>query len=115
MIVRLAQIGVPNKNGHVYSADCFESALGKEFFGTIGMDDFNESVDLNRVSHRITNLRIEDGFLVGDVEILSTPMGKVLSEIGGMDYRTAGFADMDSNGIISKYQLISINAVENGA
>lgn len=81
------------------------------------------AVDLNRASHVVENLRFDDNnCLIGDVTVLKTPQGLVLDDlmtIEGLCFRTCGVGKvlLDENGhtVITDYQLLSINAVFDGA
>lgn len=116
MKVRITEVDVPNKNGHIYSTECVQSFLGKEVLGQIGM--VAGEIDLSNVSHKISNLRIEDGFVVGDVTTLNTPQGRLLSDLlesTNMCFRMSGYGNIDENGNISEFELISVNLVNDGA
>jgi hypothetical protein len=73
-----------NRNGRVYPYSVMEKELGryqqmiaeKRSLGELGHPD-NPSINLNQVSHLITNLRFEGRDVVGRAKILETPMGKI--------------------------------------
>ena len=61
---------------------CVEASRGRYCLGVLGpQTDPQLQIDLNKVSHKISNLRMSGDWLIGDVKVLSTPMGKVLSQL----------------------------------
>jgi hypothetical protein len=122
LTVKICQADTPNKNNRLYSSEVLQSAIEKvatkEMLGTIGMPE-GPSVDLADVSHTITDLRLEGGFLVGKVKVLKTPKGKLLEELlsqpPSLDFRLAGVGQVDSNGVVSNFTITSVNAVYDGA
>lgn len=74
----------PNRNGRIYPYSVMEKELQnyqkmiqeKRSLGELGHPD-NPSINLNQVSHLITNLRFEGKNVVGRAKILETPMGKI--------------------------------------
>ena len=73
-----------NRNGRIYPYGVMEKELGryqtmiaeKRSLGELGHPD-NPSINLNQVSHLITNLRFEGTDVIGRAKILDTPMGKI--------------------------------------
>jgi hypothetical protein len=73
-----------NRNGRIYPLAVMEKELGryqqmiaeKRSLGELGHPD-NPSINLNQVSHLITNLRFEGKDVIGRAKILETPMGKI--------------------------------------
>lgn len=82
-------IGTPNANGRIYTQECVESmvkqfnAMTKPMFGELGTQPGPAygTIDINRVSHVAKDLRIEDGKLVANIEVLDTPFGKILQVV----------------------------------
>lgn len=82
-------IGVPNTNGRIYTQECVESmveqfnARDKPMLGELGYrsGQSGPTIDLARVSHAVTDLRIVDGKLVGTIQVLQTPFGKILEVV----------------------------------
>lgn len=58
--------------------DLNKLVVGKTMFGELGVG-MGTTIDLERVSHTITNIRIVDGDLVGDIDFLKTPRGIIAS------------------------------------
>lgn len=84
-----AQYDVGNRNGRVYPKQVMEKEVNryqdqieaKRSLGELG-HPANPSINLNQVSHLITNLRMEsDGRVVGRAKILETPMGTIAKNL----------------------------------
>jgi hypothetical protein len=118
-------LDLPNKNGRIYTREALEKAIaeweGKEMLGTIGMPPNDRPVDINMVSHIITNLHIDGDKVTGTIKVLDTPLGIELqklidSKTVEVAYRSAGRGDLlkqeDDTYIIDNYCITSINAVD---
>lgn len=122
--VEVAIADVPNKNCRTYPLSEMESivkqcAEKKTLFGELGMPKEYRGIDLQRVSHEITNVHLDGGVLRANIKVLETPMGKVLKEIlssgASVDYRLSGLGNLSKDGLVTDFQFISINAVNDGA
>ena len=79
----------PNRNGIIYSSDCFnlddpiiqERLKAGAFFGEFGLSKDKLEIDLTKVSHRVINLYKKEDGLYADIETLETPCGKLLEDI----------------------------------
>ena len=78
-----------NRNGRVYPSEVIAKEVkryNKEFveknraFGELGHPD-GPTINLERVSHMITDLRQEGSNFVGKAKIMDTPMGKVVKNL----------------------------------
>jgi len=73
-----------NKNGRIYPRSIMEKEVAryqslieqKRSLGELG-HPANPQINLNQVSHLITNLRFENDNVVGRAKVLDTPMGKI--------------------------------------
>lgn len=73
-----------NRNGRVYPRRIMEAELGryqqmiseKRSLGELGHPS-TPSINLDKVSHLMTNLRFEGNDVIGKAKILDTPMGKI--------------------------------------
>ena len=122
----------PNKNGRIYSSECFnlddpvikEKLNDRIFFGEFGFpEDSREEIDMSKVSHAIKKLyKTEDG-LYADIEILETPKGKLLEDIinkgNQVSFRPRGSGDLihkeDGSLEVTNYTLYSIDYTSNPA
>ena len=82
---------IKNRNGRLYPVSTLAREVNRynESFvqkgralGELGHPD-GPTVNLDRVSHKITSLRQEGKNFVGKAQILSTPMGKIASNLIG--------------------------------
>jgi len=78
-----------NRNGRVYPQHILEKEVkryNEEYvsrnraFGELGHPD-SPSINLDRVSHLITNLKQEGATFIGKAKILETPMGKIAKSL----------------------------------
>lgn len=82
------QADKPNKNGRLYPRKVMETQVikyqdlinEKRSLGELGHPP-NPSVNLNNVSHLITELRMMGNDVYGKAKILSTPMGKIAESL----------------------------------
>ena len=119
---KLMILDVPNKNNRIYTTQAVYNALTrlpKMVVGEFGPSDGAQAIDLGKVSHRVDNLRIEDGYLVGDVTTMKTPMGIELDKIlDKVDFRprSAAIVMLGEEGVltITDLTIISIDAVMEG-
>lgn len=80
------QADKPNRNGRVYEKRIMESAVNKYVKEQVktgrAVGELNHpegpTINLDKVSHRITDLRFEGSDVVGKASILNTPMGKIV-------------------------------------
>ena len=82
---------IKNRNGRMYPLQTLAKEVGRynESFiskgralGELGHHD-GPTVNLDRVSHKITSLRQEGNNFVGKAQLLSTPMGKIAQNLIG--------------------------------
>lgn len=77
-----------NRNGRIYRKPIVEKEIeryqslinGKRALGELGHPP-NPSINLDKVSHLITNLRFEGNDIYGKAKILDTPMGKIAQNL----------------------------------
>ena len=78
-----------NRNGRIYPINIMEKEVNRynkdyvqkgRALGELGHPD-GPTVNLDRVSHKITDLRQEGKNFVGKAQILSTPMGKIAESL----------------------------------
>ena len=83
------QAEVKNRNGRIYPYDVLNKEVAKynknfvqqnRAFGELGHPD-GPTVNLERVSHRITSLRPDGNNFIGEAKIMDTPMGKIVKNL----------------------------------
>ena len=105
-----------NKNGRMYKTETLTKEVDRyneeyvsknRAFGELGHPD-SPSINLDRVSHLITNLRQEGHQWIGKAKILETPMGKIAKSLmeGGA---TLG---VSSRGMGSLKEVNGVNVVQ---
>ena len=85
------QGGIKNRNGRMYPVDILEKEVNRynktfvsqgRALGELGHPE-GPTVNLDRVSHKITSLVREGNNFRGKAQLLSTPMGKIASSLIG--------------------------------
>ena len=107
-----AQADSKNRNGRVYPKAIMESAVGKYVDEQVktgrAVGELNHpegpTVNLDKVSHRITDLRMEGNKVVGKASILDTPNGQIVNGLleGGvrLGVSTRGMGSLENrNGV----------------
>ena len=105
-----------NKNGRMYKTDTLKKEVDRyneeyvsknRAFGELGHPD-SPTINLDRVSHLITNLKQEGNQWIGKAKILETPMGKIAKSLmeGGA---TLG---VSSRGMGSLKEVNGVNVVQ---
>lgn len=117
MKVVIQQADVPNLNGRIYPKDLLEKVIeSQSLMGMVGMNE-TSTLELEKVSHKVENLRMENGYLVGELKILSTPMGKTLSQLpyNENSFRLSGVGTVDKDGRVENFSPIAINYTKDPA
>lgn len=124
-----AQANTPNRNKRVYTMQVLKPAVDKYFAEQVSkgraVGELNHpdgpTINLDKVSHRITDLKFEGNNVVGKALILDTPMGQIvkgLLEGGcqlGVSTRGMGSLVQGNNGISevkNDYQLNTVDIVQ---
>ena len=111
------QGNIKNRNGRVYPVEVLDKEVRryeKEFinenraYGELGHPE-GPTVNLDRVSHMVTSLKRDGSNFIGEAKIMSTPMGKIVSNI--MD--DGGKLGVSSRGMGSLEQKNGANYVKN--
>ena len=104
---------IKNRNGRMYPCETLAKEVGRynenfvqkgRALGELGHPD-GPSINLDRVSHKITSLRQEGTNFIGRAQILSTPMGNIAKSLLdegvklGVSSRGMGSLREDRNGI----------------
>jgi len=101
------QADIKNRNGRVYPMEVLEKEVGrynKKFinesraYGELGHPD-GPTVNLERVSHMVTELYPDGKNFVGEAKIMETPMGKIVKNIidegGKLGVSSRGMGSLD--------------------
>lgn len=117
------QSEVKNKNGRIYSKSLMErevSLYNKEKVSqnrAVGELDHSvsPSINLDRISHKVESLTIENNDAIGVASILETPTGKIAQALldSGIQLgvSTRGVGTLKGNNVNNDYKLICIDIV----
>lgn len=123
----IMQLDIPDGNGNVWSSEVAKNAIKKykesqvKEQRALGELDYTIRVsnawpmlvvNLTNVSHQITDLKIKNNTLIGDIKILDTPRGKVLQDLIDNKFTThiAVRADVTvKKNKITKANIVSID------
>jgi hypothetical protein len=117
------QAGIKNRNGRVYPVNEISSAVEgahqriREQNGIMGELDHPQSLQINldRVSHVISELRMQGNDAYGKARLLNTPMGNIARELinsgvkVGVSSRGAG--NVNEGGDVSGFQFVTVDIV----
>jgi len=86
---RWATANEPNRNGRIYPGAVMESALSKYNSDFItqkrALGELNHpqgpSINLDRASHIIENLKMDGNFVTGRAKVMGTPMGEIAKSL----------------------------------
>ena len=116
--------GVKNANQRVYPANEIAKAVKNlneqisKGYSVLGEVDHptNLRINLDRVSHIITEMWLDDAKGCGKMKILPTPMGKIVSEMLnagvklGVSSRGSGDVN-ESSGTVSNFDIVTVDIV----
>ena len=101
------QADIKNRNGRVYPMEVLEKEVGrynkkfineKRAYGELGHPD-GPTVNLERVSHMVTELYPDGKNFIGEAKIMGTPMGKIVKNImdegGKLGVSSRGMGSLD--------------------
>ena len=123
-----AQAEIANRNGRVYPRGVLESAVSNYMdsqvakgraVGELGHPD-SPTVNLDRVSHRITELRWDGNNVIGKAQVLETPMGKIVKGLMEGEVQlgvsTRGMGSLDERGgktyVKDDFRLSTVDVVQ---
>ena len=119
------QGGVKNQNQRVYPVNEIANAVEtlqekiKGGYTVLGEADHPDDLNINldRVSHTITSMRMSGNDGIGKLKMLPTPMGnicKTLLESGvKLGVSSRGSGNVDGNGNVSDFEIITVDIVAN--
>ena len=110
-------------NGHIYSTEEMNRTIAKfkdrkkPLLCTIDSDidknGFFDKVQLDKVSHEVTDLRIEGNKMYATIRVLNTPHGMVMQQLLDIEdheyvFRPNGTGYVVCDGVIEDYELEGI-------
>jgi len=117
------QGGIKNRNGRLYPMNEIQSAVTsaqqriKESNGIFGELDHPQTltINLDRISHVITELAVQGNNAVGKAKLLNTPMGNIAKELAnsgvalGVSSRGAG--QVNEGGGVQGFNFVTVDIV----
>ena len=123
--ILVSELDRPNPNGRIYTAIETQRAIdnikdtidGKRLLGEIGVVS-DGRVNLDRVSHIIDRLWIENNNLYADATLLETPMGLAAQELFSqvpqhVRFSIRGFGNVNESSLVSDLTIISVDVITN--
>ena len=116
---------VRNQNNRIYTKDEIHNAVKainekiKGGYSVLGEADHPDDLNINldRVSHMITEMDTDGANGIGKLKILPTPMGnicKTLLESGvKLGVSSRGSGNVNENGIVKDFEIITVDIVAN--
>jgi hypothetical protein len=116
---------VKNQNGRIYPKDEIHTAVRainekiKKGYSVLGEADHPDDLNINldRVSHMITEMDINGANGIGKLKILPTPMGnicKTLLESGvKLGVSSRGSGNVNESGHVKDFEIITVDIVAN--
>jgi len=122
----ILKVGGPNLNGRVYPEEVLREAIeklnDKPVYGQFGNPD-GLIINMDEVSHVVTNIKIQDGCMTGNIRVLDNKYGRALEEALDMDvgaaFRPLGTGNLKDLGDgvteVYDYEIHSVNLVRDPA
>ena len=117
------EANVKNRNGRKYMQETLEREV-KDFYDTkikthrsMGELDHppEPTINLDRISHVITDLKMKDNIGYGVAKLLNTPMGKIAMALVDdgiqLGMSTRGVGTLDGDMVSDDYKLITVDIV----
>jgi len=117
------QADIKNRNGRVYPTTEIAEAVKlagnaiKERNGIMGELDHPQTLQINldRVSHVITEMSMNGSNAMGKAKLLNTPMGNIASELVkagvGVGVSSRGAGQVNEGGGVSGFQFVTVDIV----
>lgn len=117
------QAEIKNRNGRVYPLQEISAAVDaanqriEESSGIMGELDHPQTltVNLDRVSHVITEMRMDGNNAYGKAKLLSTPMGSIANELiksgVSLGVSSRGAGTVTESGGVSGFQFVTVDIV----
>jgi hypothetical protein len=121
MRVPLLKADEVNLNGYMYTEDVIKNAIEDykkkidegQSFGELGYPDSDASItDISRISHKVTDIEMNDKTLFGKIEILDTAKGNDLKKIiDNVVFRPRSVGNVNEDGTVTIEKIISFDAI----
>jgi hypothetical protein len=123
MDVEIITTDVYTQNGHIYPKAEMERVI-KEFnereqpmlceLDTRVVDDMFDRIDLQQVSHQVTDLRMEGDKVIATIKVLDTPHGLIMRQLleqrdHPFVFRPYGVGYLGCDGIIDEFNMLGVS------
>ena len=114
----LVEVNKYTANNRLYTEEALQKAVDKfnekeNVVGELEPENSGNEINFANISHKLKDLKLEEGKLVADIEILSTPSGKELinHDLNNFELfpRFIGALDPNDNTYVVIEDLISID------
>lgn len=117
------QGGIKNRNGRLYPITEIQAAVTSaqhritESNGIFGELDHPQTltINLDRISHVITELRVEGNNAMGKAKLLGTPMGNIAKELAGsgvaLGVSSRGAGQVNEDGGVQGFNFVTVDIV----
>lgn len=117
------QASIKNRNGRLYPINELAAAVKtaeqriKEQHGLLGELDHPQTltINLDRVSHVITELKLDGSNVTGKAKLINTPMGNIAKELINAGFRpgvsSRGAGTVNESGGVSGFQFVTVDIV----
>lgn len=121
----IMQAGEKNRNGRIYQLHEMTSAVTdankiiSEQGGIFGEADHPKGLQINfdRVSHALTEMKMNGNNVYGKIKLLNTPMGRIAKELAesGVRYGVSsrGTGNVRDDGIVEGFSFVTVDLVIN--
>lgn len=107
---------IPSVTGKRYPVDILHRiAKNKVVYGELSPVGDRFDLNVEDCSHKVVNLDVRNGVLYGDVQVLKTPMGELLSLYGQykstkIEFRPRGTGQIDEKTMtVTDYNIIALD------
>jgi hypothetical protein len=114
----LLESNVPTRTGKIFSNSTLHDIANQKFiYGEFvisyepGFDTDPMYVSVSKMTHEITNLRVEENKLIGDIQIQDNPNGKLLLDLIPKKVMLVprGFGQVDKNNVVTNFKIIAFD------
>ena len=118
--VKILELNVPSsRSGFVYNTSVMQKAIDelnetqRQIVAAVELPrsgPITFSVPMEDITHMVSNVRIEDNFLVADVRKLETPKANMFGPDCSWKFFPAGTASLKDNNMVTDYTLMYLRS-----
>lgn len=116
-VVKVADIGIPDKGNRIYPEEVMSAAIEKASMPIIGMLGAPDgpTVPLTKASHAVEQLYIEDGSVFAKISTLKTPAGQIAEQLMAENlasFKLVGSGNIAEDGTVSNFSIVTVSIVD---